>query len=151
MGCSGSSSKADQGVPGVVHQKVPIPRPVPNHGADEYRRPPSHGADELPVVEHETEFDTTYQIAWIIDDAVPKTKPLPKRKKVIDLPTTPRSGGADKSADDVSQAPQDELPPVNRDTTSLWVSELRDILTEDFNFTHVTESVYATVSELVMT
>ena len=44
-----------------------------------------------------------------------------------------------------------ELPPVNRDTTSVWVSELRDILTSDFGFTHVTESIYATVSDLSKT
>ena len=43
------------------------------------------------------------------------------------------------------------MPPVNRDTTSIWVSELRDILTEDFGFTHVTESVYASVNELTKT
>ena len=37
-------------------------------------------------MEHEYEFETNYQIAWIIDDAVPKTKPLPKKKKVVQLP-----------------------------------------------------------------
>ena len=92
------------------------------------------------------EFEANHQIAWIIDDAVAKTKPLPKRKKVIDL--VPENYD---STDEVSQQPQAELPPVNRDTTSVWVAELRDILIDDFGFTHVTESVYATVSELTKT
>ena len=47
--------------------------------------------------------------------------------------------------------PMNELPPVNRDTTSQWVSELREILTNEFAFTHVTESVYASVTELTKT
>ena len=47
--------------------------------------------------------------------------------------------------------PMNELPPVNRDTTSQWVSELREILTNEFAFTHVTESVYASVTELSKT
>ena len=46
---------------------------------------PNHGANELPPVEHESEFETDQQIAWIIDDAVAKTKPLLKRKKVVKL------------------------------------------------------------------
>ena len=47
---------------------------------------PHHGANELPPIEHEGEFEANQQIAWIIDDAVARTKPLPKRKKVVDLP-----------------------------------------------------------------
>lgn len=31
------------------------------------------------------------------------------------------------------------------------MSELRDILTDDFDFTHVTESIYASVGELTKT
>jgi len=37
-------------------------------------------------MEHDFDFEPDQQIAWIIDDAVPKTKPLPKRKKVVGLP-----------------------------------------------------------------
>lgn len=59
---------------------------------------PHHGANELPPIEHEGEFEADQQIAWIIDDAVARTKPLPKRKKVIDL--VPEDYG---STDEVSQ------------------------------------------------
>ena len=47
---------------------------------------PDHGADELPPMDHEEDFEPDLQIAWIIDDAVPKTKPLPKNKKTVSLP-----------------------------------------------------------------
>ena len=82
MGCS-SSKETDA----VENQhKMPTPEPISDTGADEYRAPPEYGANELPPMEHEYEFETNYQIAWIIDDAVPKTKPLPKKKKVVQLP-----------------------------------------------------------------
>ena len=56
-------------------------------GADENNPAvPSHGANELPPMIHEDEFEPYQQVAWIIDDAVAKTKPLPKRKTVIELP-----------------------------------------------------------------
>ena len=50
---------------------------------------PFHGANELAPMVHEDEFEPYSQVAWIIDDAVAKTKPLPKRKTVIDLPGLP--------------------------------------------------------------
>ena len=115
---------------------------------------PRHGANELPPMIHEAEFEPDVHIAWIIDDAVARTKALPRRKQVIAIDITNHAlNNSDESlADEVSDIPpQKELPPVNRDQTSLWVSELRDILTEDFGFTHVTESVYPTVSELTKT
>ena len=40
---------------------------------------------------------------------------------------------------------------MNTNSTSKWVGELRDILTDDFNFNHVTESIYASVGELTKT
>jgi len=43
------------------------------------------------------------------------------------------------------------MPVVNVNPTTKWVSELRDILCEDFKFTHVTQSIYASVSELTKT
>ena len=99
-------------------------------------------------------FEATHFVAWIIDDAVAKTRPLPKTKKVLDLPKNPLLD------DSVENLPQDELkpviepeekPPVNRNATSLWVSELRDTLIDEFSFSHVTESIYSTVTELVQT
>lgn len=46
---------------------------------------PYHGANELPPMQHEPDFEPDQQIAWIIDDAVAKTKPLPKHKQVVKL------------------------------------------------------------------
>ena len=49
---------------------------------------PKHGANELPPQIQETEFEQDVYIAWIIDDAVARTKALPRRKKTIAIDIT---------------------------------------------------------------
>jgi len=70
MGCS-SSSSVD-----VKFSSIKPQGPKEN----DYIEVPYHGANELPPMEYEPDFEPDQQIAWIIDDAVPKTKPLPKHK-----------------------------------------------------------------------
>lgn len=52
-------------------------------GADELDGAPGHGANELPPVPYVGEFPANNYIAWIIDDAVARTKPLPQWKKTV--------------------------------------------------------------------
>ena len=157
MGCSNSDASD------------PVAKLALDTGADEIKRAPNHGANELPPEPYEPEFPADHFIAWIIDDAVAKTKPLPKWKKVVDLPENPMNAAMDYSMSDDEAAATDrsaggnqppqqhpKLPKIpdkvpNRDQTSRWVSELRDILVDDFSFGHITTSIYATVSELVDT
>ena len=69
-------------------------------GADENQAAPSHGANELPPEPYEPEFPADHYIAWIIDDAVARTKPLPKWKKAVDLPDNQMSAAMDYSMSD---------------------------------------------------
>ena len=73
MGCSSSKSKD------VIHILQD------ETGAEEAVPVPHHGANELPPMLHEAEFEPDVHIAWIIDDAVARTKALPRRKQVIDI------------------------------------------------------------------
>ena len=99
MGCTSTKQIGDAGAPGV--HKIPKPDPYADFdytGADEYKQAPGHGANELPPMFHEGEFESSQQIAWIIDDAVARTKPLPKHKKTVGAPDVP----LDLSTDEVS-------------------------------------------------
>ena len=76
-----------------------------DNGAEEAVRVPNHGANELPPMTHETEFEPDVHIAWIIDDAVARTKALPRRKQVIDI-TNHNLNNSDQSVvDEVTDIP----------------------------------------------
>ena len=89
-----------------VSQKSKSPKSIKereaiDYGADEYAIAPDHGANELPAMEHEYDFEADQQIAWIIDDAVAKTKAIPKQKKTV---TLPGDNGADERKNSVSSS-----------------------------------------------
>lgn len=48
------------------------------------------------------DFPADHYIAWIIDDAVARTKPLPKWKKAVDLNDNPLTAFNDSVSDDAA-------------------------------------------------
>ena len=74
MGCSSSDASQPNG------------RRGDDAGADELdiSNAPHYGANELPPVPYVGEFASDNFIAWIIDDAISRTKPLPQWKKTVE-------------------------------------------------------------------
>ena len=130
MGCTASGQEQ------IIQEPIPD-RPERDR---KYTRFSSHGADELsPDPSLSEGFRPNQQIAWIIDDAVPKVRGQKKKSK---------------STIDLNQAESGEMPFADRKdrpAASAWVKELREMLNYDFGFSHVQESVFASINELHIT